>query len=132
MLSPPLPCWVNRGSSLMISSSISIPISTGVLVSIRSLTYFNRLFVSEAIPNTITTQNNEFVIWMQNHVNNIGFRCNHLCCWGSSRNLFIFQMITNGSRKVQVFIHTPELGDKSTSLVNSIHFSILLWFVAET
>ena len=39
MLSPPIPCVI-LGSSLIISSSISVPISVGVLVSMRSRTYF--------------------------------------------------------------------------------------------
>ena len=58
MLSPPIPC-VALGSSLMISFSISTPISVGVFESIRSLTYSTAFsFVRQSqIPSQPITMN---------------------------------------------------------------------------
>jgi hypothetical protein len=58
MLSPPMPCEA-RGSSLIISSSISIPISVGLFSLMRLRTYSTHFsFVRQSkIPSQPSTRN---------------------------------------------------------------------------
>lgn len=63
MLSPPIPCDA-RGSALTISSSISFPISSGCLLSIRSRTYLTHssLDRQSQIPSQPSTMNSSPVL----------------------------------------------------------------------